>query len=60
MTNWADKKAEGIVDAFVGNTGSDDLLHLQEAIAKALRRAYADGKNRGIEPTLDRDISRNQ
>lgn len=51
MTDWADKKAEGIVDAFVADTGPEDLLRLQQAIAKALRQAYAGGRNRHPDPT---------
>jgi hypothetical protein len=45
MTDWADNKAERIVDDFVANDSSEDLLQLQEAIAVAIRDAYERGKN---------------
>jgi hypothetical protein len=40
MTDWADNEAERIVDDFVANESSEDLLRLQEAIAAAIRDAY--------------------
>ena len=50
MADWADKKAEEIIEAFVADTGADDLLRLHQAIAKALRQTYADGMNRDYWP----------
>jgi len=44
MTDWADNEAERIVDDFVANDSSEDLLQLQEAIAAAIRDAYERGK----------------
>jgi len=44
MTDWANNEAERIVDDFVANDSSEDLLHLQEAIAAAIRDAYERGK----------------
>lgn len=42
--DWAEKQAENILDAFIEDDGADDLLHLQQAIASALRSAYQRGK----------------
>ncbi len=47
MRDWADKEAETILDEFVENEGSDDLLKLHEAIVQALCHAYEMGKNNG-------------
>ncbi|WP_447979348.1 hypothetical protein [Candidatus Nitrospira bockiana] len=44
MTDWAEKEAEAIVDSFVADESSADLLRLQQAIAEALRRAYEQGQ----------------
>jgi hypothetical protein len=44
MEDWAEKEAEVIVDAFVADESSSDLLNLQGAIANALRRAYESGR----------------
>jgi hypothetical protein len=44
MEDWAEKEAEGIVDSFVADESSADLLRLQQAIADALRRAYEKGR----------------
>src|SRR6266850_911141 len=40
LTGWAERQAEGIVDAFIADEEPEDLLRLEEAIANALRRAY--------------------
>lgn len=40
MRDWADVEAELIVDTFVADQASDDLLRLQLAIADALLRAF--------------------
>ena len=45
MTDWAETEAESIIDAFVADHSSADLLHLQESIAAALRHAYDEGKS---------------
>ncbi|MGH7231523.1 MAG: hypothetical protein ACREJU_09225 [Nitrospiraceae bacterium] len=50
MTDWACQQAEGIVDSFIANGSAGDLLHLQEAIAAALRRAYEQGKSASMRP----------
>ena len=44
MKDWADQEAEKILDEFVANEGSDDLLKLHEAIVRALYQAYEMGK----------------
>ena len=44
MESWAEKEAEKILDDFAAYEGADDLLKLQQAIARALCRAYEDGK----------------
>ncbi|WP_447979966.1 hypothetical protein [Candidatus Nitrospira bockiana] len=44
MANWADTTAEAIVDAFTADSGPEDLLRLQHAIAAALRDAREAGK----------------
>ena len=49
MESWADKEAEKMLDDFVAYEGADDLLRLQQAIARALCRAYEAGKA-GEEP----------
>jgi len=43
MADWAGKQADVIVSAFLDDDDPDDLLRLEEAIAKALRAAYASG-----------------
>jgi hypothetical protein len=40
MTDWAEQQAEAIIDAFMADESSADLLHLQQMIEEALRRAY--------------------
>ena len=37
---WAERQAEGIVDAFLADGEPEDLLRLEQAIANALRLAY--------------------
>jgi len=44
MEHWAEKEAEAIVDRFVADTSSADLLCLQESIAQALKAAYEKGR----------------
>ncbi|MDQ6733556.1 MAG: hypothetical protein M3Z35_05475 [Nitrospirota bacterium] len=44
IKKWADQEAEKILDEFVANEGSDDLLKLHEAIVQALCQAYEMGK----------------
>lgn len=44
MRDWRNTEAEAIVDAFVADQTSHDLLRLQQAIAAALRRAYEKGR----------------
>ena len=44
MEDWADKEAEAIVDRFVADESSADLLRLQQSIAEALRAAYEKGR----------------
>jgi hypothetical protein len=44
MGDWAEKEAEAIVDRFVADESSADLLRLQQSIAQALRTAYEKGK----------------
>jgi hypothetical protein len=43
MADWADKKAEKILDAFMADKTPEDMLHLQESIADALRLAFQQG-----------------
>jgi hypothetical protein len=45
MMDWADREAAEIVDEFVANQGSEDLLKLQHSIAAAIRQVYE-----GIKP----------
>ncbi len=40
----AEKEAEAIIDRFVADESSADLLRLQQSIADALRAAYQKGK----------------
>jgi len=40
MMDWADREAADIVDDFVANTNSDDLLRLQQSIASVIRQVY--------------------
>ena len=44
MEDWAEKEAEAIIDRFVADESSADLLRLQQSIAEALRAAYRKGK----------------
>jgi hypothetical protein len=44
MEDWAEKEAEAIVDQFVADESSSDLLRLQQSIANALRTAYQKGE----------------
>lgn len=44
MESWPEKEAEKILDDFVASEGADDLLKLQQAIARALCHAYESGK----------------
>ena len=44
MEDWAEKEAEAIVDQFVLDDSSSDLLRLQQSIAQALIMAYQRGK----------------
>jgi hypothetical protein len=44
MGDWAEKEAEAIVDRFVADESSADLLRLQQSIAEALRAAYEKGR----------------
>jgi DNA-binding NtrC family response regulator len=41
---WAEEQAERIIDRFLDDEGSDDLLRLKDEIAHALSRAYYTGK----------------
>jgi FixJ family two-component response regulator len=45
-SKWAEEQAESIIDAFLDDKGSDDLLRLKEAIVQALCRAYYTGQKR--------------
>lgn len=42
--DWADQEAEVVVDRFIADESSTDLLCLQQSIAHALRIAYENGK----------------
>jgi len=53
MADWADKKAEKILDALMADKSPEDLLHLQESIADALRLAY----HQGMVAAKERDQS---
>jgi hypothetical protein len=44
MDDWAEKEAEAIIDQFVLDESSSDLLRLQQSIAQALLMAYQKGK----------------
>jgi hypothetical protein len=44
MEDWVEKEAEAIVDRFVADESSADLLQLQQSIADALRAAYEKGR----------------
>ena len=44
MEDWAEQEAEAIVDRFVGDESSADLLRLQQSIAEALCAAYYRGQ----------------
>jgi hypothetical protein len=43
--DWAEKEAETIIDRFVSDESSADLLSLQQSIAAALCRAYDKGRD---------------
>ena len=43
MSESAEMEAEQLVDDFVHNDRSDDLLMLKDAVAKGLCRAYKQG-----------------
>ena len=43
---WAEDQAERIIEAFLDEKGSDDLLKIKDEIARALRRAYRIGTRR--------------
>ena len=55
LTGWAEKQAEGIVDAFLADGEPEDLLRLERAIANALRLAYQ--RRRAIQRTRVRGSS---
>jgi len=44
MMDWADREAAEIVDDFVTNQNSDDLLRLQHSIAAVIRQVYEGSK----------------
>jgi hypothetical protein len=44
MMDWADREAAKIVDDFVANHNSDDLLRLQHSIAAIIRQVYEGSK----------------
>jgi hypothetical protein len=44
MMDWADRQAAEIVDDFVTNQNSDDLLRLQNNIAAVIRLVYEASK----------------
>ena len=56
MTEWAEKQAEAIVDAFLADGEPEDLLRLEQAIANALRLAYE--RRRAMQRTRVRGSSR--
>jgi DNA-binding NtrC family response regulator len=43
-SEWAEQQAERIIDMFLSDEGSDDLLRLKDEITHALCRAYDTGK----------------
>ncbi|WP_447985850.1 response regulator [Nitrospira sp. Nam74] len=45
---WAAEQAEHIIDRFIDDEGSDDLLKLKDEIAHALCRAYNAGKRSAL------------
>ncbi len=47
MGDWAEKEAEALVDRFLADESSADLLCLQQSVARALRMAYGEAKKRG-------------
>lgn len=49
MDDWAAKVADTILDNFVSDQGSDDLIKLHLAIAAAVQHAYDFGR-RGKSP----------
>ena len=44
MEDWSEQEAEAIVDRFVADESSADLMRLQQSIANALLTAYEKGK----------------
>lgn len=57
MNDWAEQEAEALVDRFVADESSADLLRLQQSIARALKAAYEKGraqKEGGDEPHIFR------
>lgn len=63
MGDWAEKKAEAIVDAFLADEKPEDLYRLVQAIAEALRsaRKSANMKQKpGGRGTLGRGTKRRQ
>jgi hypothetical protein len=50
MEDWAEQRAEKIIDAFFSSEGPDDFLLLQQAIAIELSRAYALGRQGMVPP----------
>ena len=55
MDDWAEQEAEALVDRFVADESSADLLRLQQSIARALKAAYEKGqKEGGDEPHIFR------
>ena len=49
MDDWAAKVADTILDNFVSDQGSDDLIKLHLAVAEAVQHAYDFGR-RGKSP----------
>lgn len=45
-SKWAEEQAESIIERFLDDKGSDDLLRLKEAIVHTICRAYYTGQNR--------------
>jgi hypothetical protein len=43
VIEWAAKQADSMMDAFLADEEPDDLMRLEQAIAKALRLAYERG-----------------
>jgi hypothetical protein len=47
VIEWAAKQAEAMIDAFLADEEPDDLLRLEQAVAKALHLAYERGALEG-------------